>query len=310
LVKKNTIISKKSKYLVVIGGPTASGKTDIAIEIAQELDSEIISADSRQVYREMSIGTAKPSNDELTKVKHHLIDHISITQEYSVGQYERDVIEILDHIYTNSDIAVLTGGTGLYINAIIEGIDHFPAVSQDVVEYYTDLHHTRGIQALQEELRQKDPAYSNQVDINNPHRLIRALSVIKVSDLPFSSFLRKHLTHRPFAPILICLERPRAELYDRINNRVDQMIAAGLIDEVSALIPYRSLNSLNTVGYKEIFKFLDGEWSLDMAITKIKQHSRNYAKRQITWFKNQQDYKAFSPDAAEEILAYIKSSIL
>ncbi len=298
-------ISKNQKYIIALGGPTASGKTSSGIQIAQHYSCPIISADSRQVYKEMSIGTAKPTDKERSIVDHYLVDIVTIHESYSVGDYERDALVLLDQLFKKLDVVIVSGGTGLFLKALIEGIDIFPEVNKEDKEYYVNLWEEQGIAPLQKELSIKDPTYHNLVDLSNPHRLIRALSVIRTSNLPFSSFLNQKDITRNFQSILIALDRPRKELYSRINIRVDQMITEGLLDEVKSLYNYKNLKSLNTVGYKELFAYLNDECTLEYAIDKIKQHSRNYAKRQITWFKNQQDYTHFHPEEIRKIIEYI-----
>ncbi len=278
---------QKDKYLILVGGPTASGKTSLAIDLAQYYSCPILSADSRQFYREISIGTAKPTEEEMAAAKHYFINTLSIHDDYNVGQYERDAMQILDEVYRTHDVAIVVGGTGLYLRALIHGVDEFPAVAPADRDYFQQLYDEQGLAPLQAALAEADPSYYDQVDRDNPHRLIRALSVIRSSGEPFSSFLTSQHTVRPFISVPFCIQMDRQLLYDRINRRVDIMIQMGLIDEARSVYPYRSLNSLNTVGYKELFKYIDGEWSLEQAVDKIKQHSRNYAKRQMTWFKNQ-----------------------
>ena len=306
---KSTDISEARKYLIVIGGPTASGKTNISLEVAQHLKCPIISADSRQIYREMKIGTARLLPKDWKGIDHHLLGSISIEEPYSVGAFEKDVLKILSEIYINSDFAVLVGGTGLYIKAVIEGIDEFPKVNPDIRQNYVKLFEENGIETLQKLLTEKDPIYARNVDLNNPHRLIRALSVIQSSGRLFSEFHTSSKSTRTFKVIPIALHMDRQELYDRINHRVDEMMDSGLLDEVTRLAPLRSHPALNTVGYKELFEYLDGKRTLESAIEKIKQHSRNYAKRQITWFKNQGAFVHFSPKESSKIIAYIDEEI-
>lgn len=276
--------------MIHIGGPTASGKTSLAVDLAMHYGCEVISADSRQFYREISIGTAKPKESELQGVKHHLIDSLSIHDDYSAGHFERDVIALIREIHTSQDLIIVAGGTGLYHRAIYEGLDQYPPVDKSVVAIYTKRLKDQGIASLQEELTSRDPVYAAQVDLNNGHRLIRALSVIACSDKPFSQFQEHKTAERNFTPIKLAIQIDRNLLYERINKRVDLMIKQGLLDEARNVYPHRSLNSLNTVGYKELFDYLDGASDLETAIDKIKQHTRNYAKRQITWFKNQDNW--------------------
>ncbi|MEL6122319.1 MAG: tRNA (adenosine(37)-N6)-dimethylallyltransferase MiaA [Bacteroidota bacterium] len=293
--------------LLVIGGPTASGKTGLSIAIAKEFGCPILSSDSRQFYREMNIGTAKPTKAELQQAQHHFIDHLSIHDNYSVGQYERDALRILEDCFAIHPFAIMVGGTGLYAKAVMNGLDHFPKVPDDIKSKWRSLSENNGIQFLQDALAKVDPDYHKIVDLNNPHRLIRALSVTESSGLPFSSFLRQQEHPRPFQTLRIAIIPERESLYGRINNRVDRMILDGLIDEAKALYPHRHLQSLNTVGYKELFKCFDGEWSESHAIDKIKQHTRNYAKRQYTWFKNQGDWHEQSNWEVDEILSLVSA---
>ena len=268
------------KYLIVIGGATAVGKTQVAIRLAQEYNCEILSADSRQFYKELNIGTAKPTKEELDSVPHHFINNLSVRDDYSVGDYERDVLKKLESIYMNQDVAVLVGGTGLYINAVLNGLDSFPDVPKDIKDNYESIFASQGIKSLQLLLTEKDPEYAQKVDMNNPHRIIRALSIIEISGSTFSSFLTSKKIERPFRVIKIALTMERHLLYDRINKRVDQMIESGLVNEAKSLIGHKHLNALRTVGYSELFQHFDGKYFMSEAIEKIKQNTRNYAKRQ------------------------------
>ena len=276
--------------MIHIGGPTASGKTSLAVDLAMHYGCEVISADSRQFYREISIGTAKPRESELQGVKHHFIDSLSIHDDYSAGQFERDTIALMNEIHKSQDFIIVAGGTGLYHRVIYDGLDQYPPVDKSVVAYYTKRLKDQGIASLKEELTMRDPEYATQVDLNNGHSLIRALSVIACSDKPFSHFQKSKTIERNFTPVKLAIEVDRTLLYDRINTRVDFMIEQGLIEEARNVYPHRTLNSLNTVGYKELFVYFDGTYDLETAIDKIKQHTRNYAKRQITWFKNQDNW--------------------
>jgi tRNA dimethylallyltransferase len=273
------------KKLIVVGGPTASGKTALAIQLAQQFETEIVSADSRQFYKEMSIGTAKPTPQELAQAPHHFIDNLSIHDTYSVGDFERDALVVLNKIFETHDTAIMVGGTGLYIRAVCEGLDEFPDVPLSIRDEFEAIFEKEGIESLQNKLQEVDYEYFTQVDTSNPMRLIRALSVWKVSGKPFSSFRSATKVERDFEPIFKNIELPRPILYDRINRRVDLMMSEGLLDEARNLYPFKHLNALQTVGYTELFAHFDGEYSLDYAVDKIKQHSRNYAKRQTTWFK-------------------------
>ncbi|MDG2450793.1 MAG: tRNA (adenosine(37)-N6)-dimethylallyltransferase MiaA [Saprospiraceae bacterium] len=298
---------ESTKYLIVIGGPTAIGKTEVALNLAVKYDCPIFSADSRQFYKEMNIGTAKPSADELGLAKHHFINNLSIHDEYSVGQYEKEAINALDKIYKENDIAILVGGTGLYINAILEGLDDFPKVDADIKLRFNRKFRMEGIISLQSQLKEQDPAYAEKVDINNPHRLIRALSVIESSGKTFTSFLDQKTTKRTFKPIKIALTMERHLLYDKINKRVDRMFENGLVDEVKSLFEYRHLNALNTVGYSEIFEHLEGKCFISESIEMIKQNTRRYAKRQSTWFRNQGEWSYVESTKLDKIEEFVNS---
>jgi len=274
-----------TKTLIVVAGPTASGKTALAIELAQKLKTEIISADSRQFYREMSIGTAKPTPDELSQAKHHFIDSLSITDSFSVGDFEHQGLTLLEDIFKTHDAAVLVGGSGLFIKAICEGFDELPTVSPETRGRLNLELEEKGIVYLQEKLKAADPVYYNQVDLNNPQRIIRALEVFESMGIPFSSYRKGSANPRPFRSVKIGIDLPREVLYQRINRRVDIMVEQGLVEEVQALLPYRHLNALNTVGYSELFDYFDGKTDLETAISLIKQNTRRFAKRQMTWFR-------------------------
>jgi len=297
-----------NKKLIVIAGPTAIGKTTTAINIAQMLGTEILSCDSRQLYKELNIGVAKPSESELKAIKHHFIDHISITEKYSAGRYERESIDLISNLFKQYDHLILTGGTGLYIKAVLEGLDEFPEVDPNDVDHYTHLLNVEGISALQNELKIKDPTYFREVDLNNTRRLVRSLSVIKSSGRAFSSFRNSQPKERDFETIAIQLTMDREKLYHRINIRVDQMMENGLLDEVVSLLKYRNLKSLQTVGYSELFRHLDGALGLNEAIELIKRNSRRYAKRQITWFSNNGDFLKIPTNDIDKISNIINAS--
>ena len=289
-------------------GPTAVGKTSLSIYLAMEFKAEIFSADSRQIFREMTIGTAKPSDEELSKVKHHFVNTRSITENYSAGLYEKEMIDALGKYFQSADIAILCGGTGLYIDAVLEGLDKFPEIPADVEQQIALIFKQTGIEGLQAELKKHDPEYYEQVDFQNSRRLIRALQVICASGKKYSSFLNQEKPKRFFTPINVLLERPREKLYDRINERVDSMLQVGLLEEAKHLHQFKELRSLQTVGYQELFAFFEDQYDLDTAIAEIKKNTRRYAKRQITWFKK---YDAFlaSPQEPNKILTHIKSEL-
>ncbi|MDO8366485.1 MAG: tRNA (adenosine(37)-N6)-dimethylallyltransferase MiaA [Saprospiraceae bacterium] len=295
------------KKLIVIGGATATGKTALSIRLAQHFRTEILSADSRQFYREMSIGTAKPSPAELAAAPHHFIDILSVAEDYSVGDFERDALAILQGIFIEKDVAILVGGSGLYLRAVYEGLDKFPEISPETKKHLEEAEKSGGLQWLQRELAERDPLQFSKIDQQNPARLRRALEVCLETGQPYSSFLQQSERNpRTFQPIYILLDLPRPELYARIESRVDAMIAAGLEEEARGLLQYRNRPPLSTVGYEEFFDFFDGELSRDKAIDKIKQHSRNYAKRQVTWFAKHGDWKVFRPEEEAEILEFVK----
>jgi len=287
------------KKLIVIAGPTASGKTALSIELAKALNTVIISADARQFYRETSIGTAKASEQELAEVAHYFINNLSIHDNYDVGKYEAEVLALLDELFINHDKVILCGGSGLFIKAITEGLDELPVADQYIRNNIAALYETNGLQWLQNEIKLKDPVYFAQADIQNPKRLIRALEVIEQTGNPISSFHKKNPRKRNFESVKICLDIPRDLLYERINERVIKMFDNGLEKEGSALYPFRNLNALQTVGYTELFEYFEGKISLTRAIDLIQQHTRNYAKRQLTWFRKDGAYIWSKPDINE-----------
>lgn len=296
----------RSKYLIVVGGATATGKTALAIRLAQHFGTEILSADSRQFYREMSIGTAKPSAAELQAAPHHFIDSLSVTTDFNVGDFEREALTVLDRIFLEHDVAILVGGSGLFLQAVCEGLDYFPEVSADIKKIVTEKMETLGLEWLQAEVQRLDPVYYASVDRQNPARLQRALEVCYASGQAFSSFLGKGKNERPFVPVYLLLDLPRNELYARIEERVDSMLAEGLEAEARSLLPYRHLSALRTVGYEEFFDYFDGKITYPEAVDKIKQHSRNYAKRQATWFRKHGAWTAFRPEQWEEMMEVLR----
>ena len=293
------------KYLVVIAGPTAVGKTDVAIQLAKKWETEIISADSRQFYSEISIGTAKPNQHQLTQVKHHFVGQLSIYDYFNVSKYEKAVLELLDELFMNHDLVIMVGGSGLYLDAVCRGIDDFPDPEPELREYLKSIYQEKGIEKLQEKLLQLDPEYYATVDIQNPNRLLRALEVCHTTGKKFSELRLNSSKSRNFNCIKIGLNLPRPELFSRIESRVDEMIKNGLVAEVEKMLPCRHLNSLNTVGYKEIFDFLDSKTTLEQAIINIKTNTRRYAKRQLTWFKRTDEYIWFEPTQLNEIANYL-----
>jgi len=294
-----------SKTLIIIAGPTAIGKTSLAIRLADYYRTEIISADSRQFYREMSIGTAKPSEEELNSVKHHFINSHSIHDSFNAGDYEKEVIELLNKLFKVHDQVILVGGSGLFINAVCNGFDELPAASEETRNELNRLLSEKGIEYLREKLKKADPVYFAEVDLNNPQRIIRALEVYESTGKAFSTLRSRIKKKRPFKVIKIALNTSRTKLYQQINSRVDQMVQSGLIEEVKSLRKYRHLNALNTVGYKEILEYLEGVYPKVEAIEKIKQNTRRFAKRQITWFKKSEDIMWFEPGDFEKIVHYM-----
>jgi tRNA dimethylallyltransferase len=294
------------KQLIVIGGPTASGKTALAIRLAQHFSTEILSADSRQFYREMTIGTAKPTATELALVKHYFINNLSIHDNYSVGDFEKDAIVVLEKLFETKDVVIMVGGTGLYIKAVCEGLDVFPNTPLSIRHDFEALMAENGLEYLQNLLKEVDLEYYNEVDIDNPKRVIRALSVWRSSGQPFSSFRKGALVQRCFTPQYICLDVQRPLLYERINTRVDTMVKEGLVAEAKELHIFKHLNALQTVGYSEFFDYFKGTLSLSEAIDKIKQHTRNYAKRQVTWFKKEDYWQYFNPSDFDKIIASLE----
>jgi len=280
--------------LISIVGPTAIGKTSTGIALAQHYQTEIISADSRQFFKEMEIGTAVPSSEELAEAKHHFIQHISVEEEYSVGDFETEAIEKLNELFQQHNQVLMVGGSGLYVKAVLEGLDHFPKVEASVREQLNLQLEEDGIEKLQQQLKELDPVYAEKVDLENPHRVIRALEICIGSGKPYSSFLNNSSAERNFNTIKIGLTAPRELIYERIEKRVDLMIEQGLLDEVKRVYEKRDLNALNTVGYKEIFQFFDGNWTLDFAISEIKKNTRRFAKRQLTWFRKDKEIEWFN----------------
>lgn len=298
-----------AKTLIIIAGPTAIGKTAISIRLAQYFKTEIISADSRQFYREMSIGTAKPNQDELSAAKHHFIDSHSVIDTFTAGNFEKEALKVLDMLFKQHDQVIMTGGSGLFINAVCNGFDNLPVAGDEIRQQLNKELEEKGIKYLQDKLKLADPVYFAEVDINNPQRLIRALEVYQATGKSFSSYRSKSRKTRSFNILSIGLNTDRESLYQKINSRVDLMIEAGLVEEVKSLSKYRQLNALQTVGYSEIFDYLDGKCSLDIAIEQIKQNTRRFAKRQITWFKKTEQITWFDPSDYEDILNFLNQSL-
>lgn len=277
------------KNLICIVGPTAIGKTTLSIALAKYYNTEIISADSRQFFKEMQIGTAAPTLAELTSAKHHFIHHKSIEDTYNVGAFEKDAMRVLNNLFLTKDTVVMVGGSGLYVDAVIKGLDDFPEIDQNIRQNLNLQLETSGLEPLQKQLEQLDLESYNTIAIDNPHRVIRALEICIGTGHPYSTFLKKEKVKRPFNTISIGLTADRDIIYDRINQRVEKMMDDGLVEEVKSLISKQELNALNTVGYKELFNYLKGEWTLEFAISEIKKNSRRFAKRQLTWFRKNKD---------------------
>lgn len=296
-------------YLILVVGPTAVGKTDICLNLAKKFNTEIVSCDSRQFYREMKLGTAKPSSDELQQVPHHFINSLSIEEDYDVRKFEKEALALLEGLFKHHQLVIMTGGSGLFADAIVNGMDEMPEVASEIRAGIIQEYEQKGLGFLQEEVAKNDPEYFGIVDQKNPQRLMRALEIWRGTGKKFSSFRVKSKKERPFEVIKIGLERDREALYVRIDLRMDQMIAAGLFDEADALFGKRNLNALQTVGYSEIFGYVEGKYDKEEAIRLLKRNSRRYAKRQMTWFKKDESIKWFSPEKQGEILAYIQDQI-
>lgn len=294
---------------MAIAGPTAVGKTEICLKLADYFHTEIISSDSRQFYREMEIGTAKPSPEELARVPHHFINSLSIWDSFDVKRFEKEAIELLHVLFNNNDLVIMTGGSGLFLDVIMHGMDEIPDVDPAIRQSLILSFEEKGIAYLQDELKKRDAVYFGSVDLNNPQRLMRALEVCIGTGKPYSAFRQKKTAKREFETILVGLERERAVLYQRIDQRMDQMIAAGLFSEAEALFPNRHLNALQTLGYSEIFSYLEGEYDYEEAVRLLKRNSRRYAKRQLTWFKRYPEMEWFHPDQFEAIVQYVQSKL-
>ena len=302
-------MTSNQKYLIVITGPTAIGKTAFAIRLAQHFHTEIISADSRQFYHEMRIGTAYPEPEELAAVKHHFVGNLSIGEVYNVSRYENDVLSELDRLYESHELVILTGGSGLYIDAVCKGIDDLPDHDPELRAKLKKELDEEGIDAFGEKLKSLDPEYFEVVDLNNPNRLLRAVEVCLQTGKTYTSLRKNTSKPRPFNIFKIALYTDREILFERIGKRVDKMMERGLLEEVKALLPLREENALNTVGYKELYAYLDGKVSLEEAVEKIKTNTRRYAKRQLTWFKRDEEMMWFAPEEYEEVVDYLDSAM-
>lgn len=300
----------EKKTLIAVLGATAVGKTSMAIEIAKALETEIVSFDSRQFFKELNIGTAKPSANELNEVKHHFIDHLSISEEYNASKFEKEALQFLEPFFKEKDQVVFCGGSGMYIDAVTSGFDEqLPSADENIRAELNLQLEEHGITVLQEQLKALDPEFYQKIDLQNSKRLLRAIEVCLITKKPYSHFRKGLKKTRPFEIIKIGLEMEREQLYERINIRVDQMIKDGLLEEVKALTNFKDKNALKTVGYQELFNYLKGEWDLNFAIEKIKINSRRYAKRQLTWFKKDPEIEWFHPSDKIQIIEYLRKRI-
>ena len=293
------------KTLIVITGPTAVGKTALCLEIAKHFDIPIINADSRQIYRELRIGTAQPTKEQMQEVKHYFVGTLGLDDYYSASLFEQQVLECLEQQFLTNDYALLSGGSMMYIDAVCDGIDDIPTIDDETRTLMKQRLADEGLEALVEELRRLDPEYYEIVDRQNPRRVVHALEICVMTGKTYTSFRKREKRQRPFQIVKIGLNRPREELYDRINQRVDQMMADGLLEEAKSLYPLRHLNALNTVGYKELFDHLEGRWPLEEAVERIKGNTRRYARKQLTWYKKDERMKWFHPQETEQIISYI-----
>ena len=299
----------ENKHLIVLAGPTASGKTATAIKLAKAFDAEIISADSRQFYKELSIGTAAPTADELSQVKHHFVHNLSIEDKYDVADYEKDVLSYLKEYFKTKNVAIMTGGSGLFIDAVCNGLDSIPDISDEIRTKVARMLDEGGLEALQKEVEKVDNDYFQIVDKQNPRRLQRALEVYYQTGKPYSTFRQRNTAKRDFDIIKLAILWDRDKLIERINKRVDMMMQQGLLDEVKSVYSKRHLNSLNTVGYKELFDYLDGKCTLEHAVEQIKINTRQYAKRQMTWLRKNSDYQWFTVEETDEIIDFLKCRV-
>jgi len=299
-----------NKFLITVIGPTAIGKTALAVSLAKHFNTEIVSSDSRQFYREMSIGTAVPGSDEQQNIPHHFVQHISVVTPYSVGNFETEALQKIKELHNTHETVILVGGSGLYTEAVLQGLDTFPKVLPGIREKLNRMFEEKGIAALQDQLKELDPDYYQIIDLQNPHRLIRALEVCLSSGKPYSSFLGQPKTVRPFKSIIVGLKADREILYQRINARVDEMMEKGLLEEVRQLLPHKDLNALQTVGYKELFAYLENKCNLESAVDEIKKNTRRFAKRQLTWYRKSSDVHWFDYQTSHnEIIGAIEKQV-
>lgn len=290
-------------------GPTGVGKTSLTLRLAQHFGTQIVNADSRQLFKDIPIITAAPTSEQMEQVKHHFVGTLSLTDYYSAARFEEDALKLLDECFKTTDVVLLSGGSMMYIDAVCNGIDDIPTVDDETRAYYYKRYETCGLEVLQEELKQVDPEYYKICDLQNYKRVIHALEICAVSGTTYTSLRVRRNKQRPFNVVKIGLNRNRDELFQRINQRVTQMVEQGAVEEVKRVLPYRNENSLNTVGVKELLKYIDGEWDLDFALERLRKNTRVYAKKQLTWFKKDESIRWFHPDQEEEILSYLSQNI-
>ena len=296
------------KTLITLQGPTGVGKTELSLRLAEFFDTCILNADSRQVYRDIPIGTAAPTEAERQRVPHHFVGMLALDDYYSAAQYESDVLRLLnDEVFPQKDVAILSGGSMMYIDAVCKGIDDIPTIDAETREMMRERYEREGLEPLAEELRLLDPDYYAECDIRNPKRVVHALEICYMTGRTYTSFRVRRKAYSPFRIIKVGLQREREELYDRINRRVDSMMQDGWLDEARRVLPFRHCNSLNTVGYKELFKYLDGEWELDFALEKIRRNTRVYSRKQMTWFRRDEEVRWFHPEDENEIIDYLQA---
>ena len=294
---------------MVLLGPTGVGKTEISLKLADMLDCPIISSDSRQFYRELQIGTAAPTSEQLERARHYFIGSHSILDSYNAGQYELDALDLMSELFKTQDNLLLVGGSMMYIDAICNGIDDIPTVDEKTREYWKKVYAEHGLEFLQNELKRLDPIHFDEVDLQNYKRVMHALEICSITGKPFSDIRTGKKKERPFNIIKIGLNRPREELYDRINRRVDEMMQEGLLEEAQKFYEHRHLNTLNTVGYKELYEYMSGNWTLEFAVNMIKQDSRRYAKKQLSWFNRDKDINWFHPNDEKTIITFVKNTL-
>lgn len=295
--------------LVILLGPTGVGKTELSLRIAEHFHSPVISSDSRQLYKDLTIGTAAPTKEQMQRIKHYFVGSLGLTDYYNACRFEEEVIALLAELHRTLPVVIMSGGSMMYIDAVCKGIDDLPTVTPELRKELTGLYEREGLEPIRAQLKLLDPVHYNQVDLKNYKRVIHALEICLMTGKPYSELRTNPQKERPFRIIKVGLNRDREELYDRINRRVDGMMEEGLLEEARRVYPLKHLNSLNTVGYKELFKYFDGEWTLDFAVDKIKQDSRNYARKQLTWFRRDKEITWFHPDQETEIIKHIETAI-